>query len=106
MFPNSVNAVFELLSISSLPDELGVRKQVITSRRKVSGMVKSITSSDYQTSVAIGKKLDFKVVIQSFVYRGEKFILKNKELLKVERTYENGMFVELYLTKSDIQLGE
>ncbi len=106
MFPNSANANVLLLSISSLPDEIGSKKLVITSKRRVVAMVQSITSSEYQTSVSINKKMDMKVVIQSFLYKDEKFALVKDIIYKIERTYINGMFIELYLAQSDIKVEE
>lgn len=106
MFPNSANADVLLLSISSLPDDIGSKKLVITSKRRVVAMVQSITASEYQTSVSINKKMDMKVVIQSFLYRDEKFALVKNTIYKIERTYINGMFIELYLTVSDIKFEE
>ena len=106
MFPNSANASVLLLSISSLPDDIGSKKLVVTSKRRVVAIVQSITASEYQTSVSINKKMDMKVVIQSFLYRDEKFALVKDIIYKIERTYINGMFIELYLSASDIKLEE
>lgn len=106
MFPNSANATFYLLSISSIPDSIGSKRLVITSKKSVVGMVKSISSSEYQTSVSINKKLDYKVTIQSFIYDGSKYVLLGSDVYKIERTYENGMFLELYLSITDFKKEE
>ncbi len=106
MFPNSANADVLLLSASSIPDEIGSKRLVVTSKRRVAAMVKSITASEYQSSVSINKKMDLKAVIQSFLYRDEKFAVFKDTIYKIERTYINGMFIELYLSASDISIEE
>ncbi len=106
MFPNSANTSVLLLSISSLPDDIGSKKMVITSKKRVVAMVQSITSSEYQTSVSINQKMDMKIVIQSFLYHNEKYAQVNDDIYKIERTYNNGMFIELYLSLSDIKKEE
>lgn len=106
MFPYSPNITFELLSICSVPDEIGTKKLKITSRKKVIGIIKSITASEYQTSISINKKMDMKISMQSFAYDDSKYALVKESIYKVERTYINGMFIELYLSLTEIKKEE
>ena len=106
MFPYSANTTFYLLSISSVPDEIGSKQLKVTSKKAAVGMLQSITASEYQTSVSISKKLDLKLTIQLFIYGGEKYALIKDKIYKIERTYINGMFIELYLSLSEINKDE
>ena len=91
----------KLFSIDNNNKEL-----VIKSSKEVVGITKSITSSEFQSSVMINLKLEFKVVLQSFVYDGSKFVEIKGLIYKVERTYVNGQFIELYLTSTDYKQGD
>ena len=104
MLPNACNTSLCLLNIVSQTDSLGNKELVIKSSKGVVGITKSITSSEFQSSVVINLKLEFKVVIQSFVYDGSKFAELKGKIYKIERTYVNGQFIELYLTLSDYKL--
>ena len=104
MLPNACNTSLCLLNIVSQTDFLGNKELVIKSSKEVVGIVKSITSSEFQSSVMINLKIEFKVVLQSFVYDGSKYALVRGNIYKVERTYVNGQFIELYLTLTEYKL--
>ena len=104
MFPNSPNTSLTLLNISSTKDSLGVKTNIIQSQKEIVGSVRSITKTEYQTNVSLGITIDLKVVIQSFLYDDSKYAKITNQLYKVERTYMNGQFLELYLSKSDVDL--
>ena len=104
MLPNACNTSLRLLNIVSSTDSLGNKELVIKSSKGVMGITKSITSSEFQTSVMINLKLDLKIVLQSFVYDGSKFAEIKGVIYKIERTYVNGQFIELYLTLTDYKL--
>lgn len=106
MLPNACNTSLRLLNIVSQTDSLGNKELVIKSSKEVVGITKSITSSEFQSSVMINLKLEFKVVLQSFVYDGSKFVEIKGLIYKVERTYVNGQFIELYLTSTDYKQGD
>ena len=106
MLPNACNTSLRLLNIVSQTDSLGNKELVIKSSKEVVGITKSITSSEFQSSVMINLKLEFKVVLQSFVYDGSKFVEIKGFIYKVERTYVNGQFIELYLTSTDYKQGD
>ena len=104
MFPNSPNTNLTLLQIKSSKDEIGNKTNVVKSRKEIIGSLRSITKLEHQTSVSIGLEEDFKVVIQTFLYDASKFVLIDSNLYKITRTYESGQFLELYLSKSDIEV--
>ena len=104
MFPNSGNTHLVLLRIINKKDELGSQRNVAISSKKIIGNSRSITKIEYQSSASLGIKLDLKVVIQSFLYDGSKYAKVNNQIYKIERTYVNGQFMELYLTSSDIEV--
>lgn len=106
MFPNSANTHLALLFIKNKKDEIGVSRNVVISSKKITGSVRSITQSEYQYSASLGVRFDHKVVIQAFLYDGSKYARMNNQIYKIERTYLNGQFLELYLSSSDIEVEE
>lgn len=106
MFPCSPNISIALVSIIYNKDALGNRVLTIKDSKEVVGTAKSITSAEYQTSVVLQKQFDLKVVLQAFVYNGQKYAIANGKVFKIERTYVNGQFIELYLAETDITVEE
>lgn len=106
MFPNAINTTFDLLNIVSVLDSIGNKHFVIKTSKNVVGITKSITSMEFQTSVVLNIKIDFKVSINAMVYDNSKYALIQNEIYKIERTYVNGQFIELYLSLTDINKEE
>ena len=104
MFPSSANTLLALLYIKNKKDDIGVSRNVVISSKNISGSARSITQSEYQASASLGVKFDLKVIIQSFLYDGSKYALIKNQIYKIERTYLNGQFLELYLVSSDIEV--
>ena len=77
MFPNSANVTLYLLAIVNKSDALGIRCPTINLKKEVIGCMKSITATEYQTSVALNVKSEIKISLQCFLYSGEKFGLLN-----------------------------
>lgn len=102
--PNSPNIELTLLTILSTIDSIGQKINKIIKSKKVIGIQKSITQNEYQTSKELKVEYELKVLIQSFLYDGSKFAKLNETLYKIERTYINGQFIELYLSSSDIEV--
>ena len=102
-FPNAINISLCLLNIVSSTDSLGNKELVIKSSKEVVGITKSITSSEFQTSVMMQVKFDIKITIQSFVYDGSKFAKVKGKIYKIERTFITGNFIELYLSSTDLE---
>lgn len=103
MFPNACNISFRLLNIVKALDSLGNKELVILSSKEVVGIAKSITSSEFQTSKMINVNYEFKISIQSFLYDGSKYAKVKGKIYKIERTYINGQFIELYLSSTDLK---
>lgn len=106
MFPNAINTTFDLLNIVSVLDSIGNKHFVIKTSKKVVGITKSITSMEFQTSVMLNIKFDIKVSINAMVYDNSKYAFIQNEIYKIERTYVNGQFIELYLSLTDINKEE
>src|SRR5574344_834404 len=104
MFPNSPNSRLALLCVASSLDNIGNKTNVVTSKKEVIGSLRSVTKLEYSTNVSLGLKIDLKVVIQSILYDDSKFVQTKDVLYKVERTYVDAQFIELYLSKSDIEV--
>lgn len=104
MFPNSPNTHLTLLNIKSTVDEIGNQAFIVFSQKEIFGITRSITQSEYQTSVMINTRFDFKVIIQAILYDGSKYAKIKNKLYKIERTYLNGQFIELYLSSSDVEV--
>ena len=98
MLPNACNTSLRLLNIVSSTDSLGNKELVIKNSKGVMGIIKSITSGEFQSSVMINLKIDFKVVLQAFVYDGSKYAEIRGSIYKIERAYVDGQFRELYLS--------
>ena len=106
MFPNSPNISIALLNVINAQDSLGNRRLVVKDSKEVVGVLKSITSQEFQTAVLIQKHFDFKVTLQAFIYGGQKYAIVKGKVFKIERTYLNGQFIELYLTETEINAEE
>lgn len=106
MFPNSPNISIALLTVNNSRDALGNKRLVVKDSKEVVGTLKSITSQEFQTAVLIQKHFDFKVTLQAFIYGGQKYAKVKGKIFKIERTYVNGQFIELYLTETEISAEE
>lgn len=106
MFPNASNTPISLLNVSSVVDALGNKNLVITSRKDLVGIAKSITTNEYQTSVMLNVSYEFKVCINLPLYDGSKYALIRGKYYKIARTYVNGQFIELYLISTELSDGD
>ena len=106
MFPNSPNISIALINVINAQDALGNRRLVLKDSKEVVGTLRSITSQEFQTAVLIQKHFDFKVTLQAFIYGGQKYAIVRGRVFKIERTYINGQFIELYLTETEIKAEE
>ena len=104
MHPSSGNTKITLLKIDSITDSIGVKRVMIVSSHEVIGFTRSLTTSEYTNQTSVSKIFDFKVLIQSFLYKAEKYALINDEIYKIERTYLNGQYQELYFTSSNYKI--
>lgn len=104
-YPNSGNNSLFLLRVKAAVDDVGNQSLRLVGSKEVVGMTSSITSKEFYNSKQTQIKLDFKVSIQCFLYDKSKYIyIPNEETIyKVERTYQNGMWMELYCSETDIK---
>lgn len=104
-YPNSGNISLFLLRVKTDADDLGNQVLRLVGSKEVVGMTSSITSKEFYNSKQTQLKLDFKVSIQCFLYDKSKFIyVPNEDVVyRVERTYQNGMMMELYCSETDIK---
>lgn len=103
MHPSSCNTKLSLLTISSKLDELGNKKLIIKKTHQIYGTTKSITSNEHSSAVMMNITYDRKVSIQAFLYKEEKYTLIHLKIFKIERTYLNGQFLELYMVETDLK---
>lgn len=107
-YPNSGNNSLFLLRVKTAADALGNQSMRLVGSKEVVGMTSSITSKEFYISKQTQIKLDFKVSIQCFLYDKSKYIyIPNEDTIyRVERTYQNGMWMELYCSETDISKEE
>ena len=103
-FPNSGNISLFLLRVKTTVDAVGNQTLRLVDSKEVVGMTSSITSKEFYSSKDTKAVLDFKVSIQCFLYDKSKYIYVPNEgtIYKVERTYQNGMMMELYVSETQI----
>ena len=103
-YPNSGNISLFLLRVKTTADELGNQLWRLVDSKEVVGVTSSITSKEYVAAKETKALLDFKVSIQAFLYDKSKYIYVPNEdtIYKVERTYQNGTWLELYCSETDI----
>lgn len=100
MFPNSPNVKLTLLRVSSSLDNIGMKNLIIISSKEVIGIKNSITSKEFYQSKEKNINVDLSVKILSFLYDESLFALISDGVYKIERTYLNGQFIELYMNKT------
>lgn len=102
-FPNSYNISFTLFRVKTTTDSLGNQVWKLVGSKEVGGIISSITSKEYYSSLQSNVKFDFKVSIQCFLYDESKYAYINSKIYEVKRTYLNGMFLELYLEETALK---
>ena len=104
-YPNSGNISLFLLRVKTAADDLGNQGLRLVGSKEVVGMTSSITSKEFYNSKESKVLLDFKVTIQAFLYDKSKYIYVPNEdtIYKVERTYQNGMWLELSCSETQIK---
>lgn len=106
MFPNSPNIRLKLLKVDNQQDSIGNRVIHLVEAKEVIGIKFSITSKEFYESLRKDTRVDLAVKIEGFLYDGSNLIETDQLLYEVERTYHAGHFIELYLVKSKLKLGE
>jgi hypothetical protein len=106
MFPNSPNTKLKLLSLDNVQDSIGNRSLIFIRAIEVMGMSLSITSKEYYESKVQGFKIDRGVKIHSFLYDRSRYAEIDGIIYRIERTYQNGQFIELYLSETKLGKGD
>lgn len=102
MYPNAPNIEVKLLAMDLIQNSIGSSTYLLRQSKDVIGINLSITSNEHYQSKRSDIKIDLALKIQSFLYDGSFFATIKGSIYKVERTYQSGQFVELYLTKTKI----
>jgi hypothetical protein len=92
-----------LLNINLVQNSIGSATYHLVSQKEVIGINLSITSTEYYESKRSDIKIDIALKIQSFLYNNSKYAEVDGDIYKIERTYQIGQFVELYLSKTKIR---
>jgi hypothetical protein len=106
MYPNSPNIRMHLLTLEMIPNTMGVMSYHFKSKKEVIGINFSITSREYYESKRSDIRIDIAVKVQGIVYDGSKYVDIGQVIYKIERTYQSGQFIELYLKRTAIKLGD
>lgn len=99
MYPNSPNIVLKMLTMVLVPNTIGTNNYKLVKSRSIIGINMSISSREHYESKRSDIKIDVAVKVQSFLYDNSKYVEIEEEIYKIERTFLNGQFMELYLTK-------
>jgi len=99
MFPSSPNIRLTLLKLNSIQDSIGNKQFMLLNSKEVIGINFSITSKEYYDSKKQDIRIDVALKIQSFLYDNSKHAIIEDRIYKIERTYLNGQFIELYFVE-------
>lgn len=95
---NAFSLKVALLSITDNTDEYGRQRFKITLKREFMAMPTNITRSEFYESNRSGYKVSRIVKINSFLYKGERYILIDKKVYKIIKIYKDNAFFNWYLT--------
>ena len=103
MYPNSPNIRLQLLTMDLVQNSIGSSTYQLQNSKEVVGINFSITSNEYYESKRSNIKIDIALKIQSFLYDYSKYADITGVIYKIERTYQTGQFIELYLSRTKIR---
>lgn len=103
MYPNSPNIRLTLLTMELVQNSIGSTTYQLQQSKEVIGISFSITSNEYYESKRSNIKIDIALKLQSFLYDNSKYADIAGVIYKIERTYQIGQFIELYLNKTKIR---
>ena len=108
VYPDSYNTSFILFRVKTSVDALGNKAWRLVGSKEVGGIISSISSKEYYSSVQSKVLFDFKVTLQSFVYDGSKYAYfsRSQKIYEIKRTYRNGQNIELYLSETPLKWEE
>lgn len=103
MYPNSPNISLKLLTMDLVPSSIGAMQYQFITSKHVIGISLNISSKEYYESKRSDITIDIALKLQSFIYDGSKYVEVSGVIYKIERTYQIGQFIELYLSKSKLK---
>ena len=106
MFPSSPNIRLTLLKLNTIQDSIGNKQFMLLNSKEVIGINLSITSKEYYDSKKQDIRIDVALKIQSFLYDNSKHAIIEDRIYKIERTYLNGQFIELYFVETKMKPGD
>jgi hypothetical protein len=86
-----------------VPNSIGAIKYQLITSKSVIGINMSISSKEYYDSKRSDITIDIALKLQSFLYDKSKYAEISGVIYKIERTYQIGQFIELYLSKSKLK---
>ena len=72
------------------------------SSKDVIGIERSLTTNEFESNIQTKLNIQRKVLIISFIYGKEKFVRIGAKFYKVERTYDLGQYIEIYLADTPL----
>jgi hypothetical protein len=77
-------------------------KYEVLNKKEVIGIERSLTTNEFETSIQTKLKIERKVLVVSFLYSGEKYVKVGETYYRVERTYDLGQYIEIYLANTSL----
>lgn len=92
-----------LLGVADGTDEYGRQRYRIASRRELMAMPTNITRSEFYEASRSGYRVSRVVRINSFLYKGERYVLIDGKVYKVIKTYDVSHLLELTLEDTKLK---
>jgi len=77
-------------------------KYFVLNEKEVIGIERSLTTKEFETNIQTKLNIERKILIVTFLYSGEKFVKVGDKYYKVERTYDLGQYIEIYLSSTPL----
>lgn len=75
---------------------------MVLSSKEVIGIERSLTTNEFESNIQTKLNIQRKVLVISFIYGKEKFVRIGGKYYKVERTYDLGQYIEIYLADTPL----
>lgn len=76
---------------------------VVRNKKEVIGIERSLTTKEFESNIQTKLNIERKILVVSFIYSGEKMVKIGERYYKVERTYDLGQYVEIYLSATPLR---
>ena len=90
------------IRITLIKVEKKKEKYVVLSSKDVIGIERSLTTNEFESNIQTKLNIQRKVLVISFIYGKEKFVRIDGKYYKVERTYDLGQYIEIYLADTPL----